>query len=318
MPRFSFLCFELLVHLCILCAFKRILWLSQSIRKFSLHDMRIKIHGTKNAYTTLRNDDVVIYELEFPREGCSKQLGVYKSDGLVLPLYCSSQETRLFRLQANGGLIAEELNKQEKLLRVISSDRQGTGYIVEEYIGDDVYVPLEERGDVGGKEASISPETGFSLQISLAEAELELAQIKLKLAKLSKNCIKHAMCTIDAPTPVGAYSQGVSAGGLQFVSGCIATTVSSGDLIAGGIEAQTLQCLRNMQAILGGPEGVRRLCKTNFYLTDMAHSGLVNRLYAEFLEHNGMEVLPARTTVGVNALPMQALIEIDAIALASV
>ena len=121
---------------------------------------------------------------------------------------------------------------------------------------------------------------------------------------------KHVV-TNQAPRPIGPYSQGVIAGGLLFVSGQIPLDPSSGDPIAGDIEAQTEQVLKNVLAILKeakmGPENV---VKTTVYLADIGDFPRMNEVYARYL---GKEP-PARSTIQAGALPKGARIEIDVIA----
>lgn len=118
--------------------------------------------------------------------------------------------------------------------------------------------------------------------------------------------------TITAPTApaaLGPYSQAVVAGEWVFTAGQIGLT-SAGNLKA-TIEAQTLQALQNLAAVLavaGG--GWRDVVKTTVYLTDLADFEAFNAVYAEVVE----EPLPARSTVQVSRLPKDALVEIDAIA----
>ena len=121
---------------------------------------------------------------------------------------------------------------------------------------------------------------------------------------------KHVV-TNQAPRPIGPYSQGVIAGGLLFVSGQIPLDPQSGDPIAGDIEVQTEQVLKNVLAILKeakmGPENV---VKTTVYLADIGDFPRMNEVYARYL---GKEP-PARSTIQAGALPKGARIEIDVIA----
>ena len=62
--------------------------------------------------------------------------------------------------------------------------------------------------------------------------------------------MKKVIATKAAPQAIGPYSQGIQAGGLLFVSGQIPLVPATGEMVAGGIEAQTTQVLDNLQAIL--------------------------------------------------------------------
>ena len=115
----------------------------------------------------------------------------------------------------------------------------------------------------------------------------------------------------DAAAPaVGPYSQAIVAGGWIWVSGQIALRAESGTLVEGGIEDETRQALRNLQAILEAA-GAGQVVKTTIYLTDMGDFEAVNRVYASFFD----EEPPARACVEVVALPKGARVEIDAVAI---
>lgn len=121
---------------------------------------------------------------------------------------------------------------------------------------------------------------------------------------------KHVV-TSSAPKPIGPYSQGVIAGGLLFLSGQVALDPKTNQMVAGEIEAQTEQVLKNLVAVLKeakmGPENV---VKTTVFLADMADFPRMNEVYARYL---GKEP-PARSTVQVAGLPRGARIEIEVIA----
>ncbi len=119
--------------------------------------------------------------------------------------------------------------------------------------------------------------------------------------------------TSGAPAAIGPYSQGVRAGGFLFFSGQIPLDPATGGLVSGGIEAQTLRVLDNIEAVLKAAGlDFGAIVKTTIYLTDLADFAAVNRLYAERFT----SVPPARATVQVAALPRGAAIEIEGIALA--
>jgi 2-iminobutanoate/2-iminopropanoate deaminase len=121
----------------------------------------------------------------------------------------------------------------------------------------------------------------------------------------------YPIVTPDAPKAIGPYSQGISAGGLIFVSGQLGIDPETGELVAGGIEEQTHQVLRNISAILSAASaGLAGVVKTTVYLKDLKDFPAMNAVYAEFFDQN----LPARATLQVSALPKGALVEIDCIA----
>jgi len=117
--------------------------------------------------------------------------------------------------------------------------------------------------------------------------------------------------TAAAPKPVAAYSQGVVAGGFLFTAGQIGLDPATNALVE-GLEAQAARALENIRGVLAA-DGltIADLVKVTLYLTDLSKFGVVNALYEQFLDGHR----PARTTVGVGALPAGALIEVDAIAL---
>ena len=111
---------------------------------------------------------------------------------------------------------------------------------------------------------------------------------------------------------VGPYSHGVVAGDLLLLSGQTPLDPATGELVGGGIAAQTRQCLANLAAVLGAAGlGFDAVVKCNVYLTDMAHFVEMNAAYAEHFD----EPYPARTTVAVAGLPLGADVEIEMVAL---
>ena len=116
----------------------------------------------------------------------------------------------------------------------------------------------------------------------------------------------------NLPTPVGPYSPGVAFDRLVFVSGQGATDPATGALVAGDVEAQTTQCLKNVDAILrAAGSSLERVLRCGVFLVDMRDFAKMNASYARmFGDHR-----PARTTVQVAALPGDGLrVEIDAVA----
>lgn len=124
---------------------------------------------------------------------------------------------------------------------------------------------------------------------------------------------KTVVRTEGAPAPFqGApYSQAIKAGGFVFVSGQLALRPDRPGLAGDSIAEQTEQVLANLRAILeAAGTGLDRLVKTTVFLTDLAHFGGMNEVYAR---HVGGDP-PARSTVPVASLPSGALVEIEAIA----
>jgi 2-iminobutanoate/2-iminopropanoate deaminase len=119
--------------------------------------------------------------------------------------------------------------------------------------------------------------------------------------------------TKAAPSPIGPYSQAVSANGFLFVSGQIPVHPETGLVVEGGIGAQTRQVMRNLSAILSAAgSGLDKVVKTTVYLSNLDDFSAFNQIYGEYLG----EVKPARATIQVARLPKEVLLEIEAIALA--
>ena len=124
--------------------------------------------------------------------------------------------------------------------------------------------------------------------------------------------MKRAVLTPRAPAPVGPYAQAVVAGGLLFASGQIPLDPASGRFVPGEIEAQTERVLENLSAVLeAAGASLDQVVKTTVFLADLAHFPRMNAVYARYF---AADPKPARSTVQVAALPLGALVEIDAIA----
>jgi 2-iminobutanoate/2-iminopropanoate deaminase len=117
--------------------------------------------------------------------------------------------------------------------------------------------------------------------------------------------------TASAPLPVGPYSQAIVHDGLVFCSGQIPLDPKTGALVAGEIEAQVERVMENLRAVLeAAGSGLDRVVRTTIYVTDLSLFARVNRVYGRYFPGTA----PARATVQVAALPLAALVEIDAIA----
>jgi len=122
---------------------------------------------------------------------------------------------------------------------------------------------------------------------------------------------KEIIQTLNAPAPVGPYSQAVKAGNMLYCSGQIPLNPSAG-AIPEGIDAQTRQVLKNLEAVLKASSAdFSNVVKTTVFLKDMNDFPILNAIYAEAF---GEEFAPARSTVQVARLPKDVLVEIDAIA----
>ena len=115
-----------------------------------------------------------------------------------------------------------------------------------------------------------------------------------------------------APAAIGPYSQAIVAGDLVFCSGQIGLDPATGEIVPGGVVAETERVLANLTAVLrAAGSDVTRVVRTTIYLVDLADFAAVNAAYGKVFA----EPYPARATVGVAALPRGAKVEIDAIAL---
>lgn len=122
---------------------------------------------------------------------------------------------------------------------------------------------------------------------------------------------KIAISTQNAPGAIGPYSQAVRVGDFLFTSGQVALSPATGQLVEGGIEAETHQTLKNLSAVLtAGGATWADVAKTTIFLTDLADFAVVNRIYGEV----AVSPAPARSTVQVAALPRGARVEIEAVA----
>ncbi|KYF56728.1 RidA family protein [Sorangium sp. So ce854] len=120
-----------------------------------------------------------------------------------------------------------------------------------------------------------------------------------------------AITSDRAPRAIGPYSQAVRAGDLVFCSGQIPIDPATGELVAGGIEVQTAQVIKNLGEVLSAAGASwNDVVKTTIYLTDLADFAVVNQVYGAAVGG----VLPARATVQVAALPKGAAVEIEAVA----
>ena len=117
----------------------------------------------------------------------------------------------------------------------------------------------------------------------------------------------------NAPEAIGPYSQAVKAGGFVFVSGCLPIDMATGALCDGDIAQQTCCAIKNLSAILDAAgSSLGKVVKTTVFVKDLAHFQTINQAYAEFFTHDA----PSRSCVQVAALPKDAQLEIEAIALA--
>jgi 2-iminobutanoate/2-iminopropanoate deaminase len=126
---------------------------------------------------------------------------------------------------------------------------------------------------------------------------------------------RNVVRTAEAPAAIGPYSQAVvvPVGNqrMVFCSGQIALDPATGNLVEGGVEAQTRQVLANLAAVLAAAGATfANVVKTTIFLASMDDFAAVNAIYAEKFVHDP----PARETVQAAKLPKGGLVEISAIA----
>jgi 2-iminobutanoate/2-iminopropanoate deaminase len=120
-----------------------------------------------------------------------------------------------------------------------------------------------------------------------------------------------AVSTESAPRALGPYSQAIRAGQFLFVSGQVPIDPATGELVAGGIAAQTRRALENVGAILtAAGASFQHVVRTSVYLADLADFAAMNEVYATFFT----SPQPARSTIQAARLPRDARIEVDVIA----
>jgi 2-iminobutanoate/2-iminopropanoate deaminase len=130
--------------------------------------------------------------------------------------------------------------------------------------------------------------------------------------KQELNMDKKVITSDKAPKAIGPYSVAIQTGNLIFTSGQLGLDPTTGNLVPGGIEAETRQALTNLGHVLADAgSGLERVVKTIVFLKDMTEFPKMNAVYAEFFTENP----PARSTVQAAALPKGGAVEIEAVAI---
>ena len=110
---------------------------------------------------------------------------------------------------------------------------------------------------------------------------------------------------------MGPYSQAIIYDGLVYCSGQLGIDPSNGKLSPKGTAEEAKQCLDNVHSVLeAAGSSMNKVVKVTIFMTDLDNFKDVNAIYAERFS----EPFPARTTVGVARLPLEATIEIDVVA----
>ncbi|KAI3456931.1 hypothetical protein Pfo_013594 [Paulownia fortunei] len=124
--------------------------------------------------------------------------------------------------------------------------------------------------------------------------------------------IKEAIKTEKAPAALGPYSQAITANNMIFMSDVLGLVPETGKFVSDSVEDQTEQVLKNMGEILkASGASYSSVVKTTIMLADLKDFKKVNEIYAKYFPAPA----PARSTYQVAALPMDARIEIECIAM---
>jgi 2-iminobutanoate/2-iminopropanoate deaminase len=123
---------------------------------------------------------------------------------------------------------------------------------------------------------------------------------------------REVVIPVGGAKAIGPYSPAIRTELFLFASGTLGVEPTTGELVGGGIQAQTRQAIENLTRVLeAGGTSLKKVVKTTVFLQDMGEFARMNEVYATFFPEDP----PARSTVQVAALPRGAAIEIEAIAL---
>jgi len=125
---------------------------------------------------------------------------------------------------------------------------------------------------------------------------------------------RQAVATDAAPKAIGPYSQAIRAGSLLFLSGQVPLDPATGALVPGDITAQTHRVMQNLKAVLeAAGSSLDAVVKTTIFLADLGDFKTVNEVYGGYFTAPA----PARATVQVARLPLDARVEIEAVSVIS-
>ena len=125
--------------------------------------------------------------------------------------------------------------------------------------------------------------------------------------------MKRIIETDQAPAPIGPYNQAVLAGNTLYVSGQIPMDAGTGELVKGGIRAETEQVMKNLKAVLQAADmDFSHVVKSSIFVKDMGQFAQINEVYGSYFDPN---TAPARETVEVANLPKYVNVEISMIAM---
>ncbi|HEX7348471.1 MAG TPA: RidA family protein [Rhodanobacteraceae bacterium] len=126
---------------------------------------------------------------------------------------------------------------------------------------------------------------------------------------------RQAIHSDSAPKAIGPYSQAVRAGNTLYLSGQIPLDPATGALVAGDIGAQATRVFENLKAVLAaGHATFDDVVRVAIYMTDLGNFAAVNDVMAKYFK----APYPARSTIGVAALPKGVAVEVDVIAVTGI
>jgi 2-iminobutanoate/2-iminopropanoate deaminase len=122
---------------------------------------------------------------------------------------------------------------------------------------------------------------------------------------------KKIITSSNAPAPIGPYSHSVLIGNTLYTSGQVAKDAVTGEMIQTDIKAETDKVMQNLKAILlEANMDFSHVVKTTIYCTNLVDFAAINEVYGSFFTND----FPARETVQVVKLPLNANVEISVVA----
>lgn len=126
----------------------------------------------------------------------------------------------------------------------------------------------------------------------------------------SKMSQRNVVFTAQAPNPIGPYSQAVRHGNTLYCSGQIGVNPTTRQLVSDKADEQANQAFTNLRAVIeAAGSSMDNVAKVNIFITDFDNFGPINEVMKKFFQ----EPFPARSTVAVAGLPLNCLVEIEAI-----
>lgn len=283
-----------------------------SQRYTALHgELRLLIHGTKNAYTTVRKNDMILYKLDSEVDGCIMGLGIF--DGKDVRSVCMDKDdsSKFLVDRSRDALNAEDMKANGRLLRIVSSDKTGDCYRIDEYLDNNVYIPVET--DPKPKLVPSNPSQPPTLDIERI-SQLLVEALGLLGSPTAGNKLEPISVQSKKVLVSKLYSHAMIAQGMVYTSGIIATNFDSGGFIKGDIRQQTVQVFENLKEILlAAGSDLRKVITVKLILANLEDLEEVNAIYLQYFPSTSPQ--PTRTCFSVNGIPLNALIEIEVVAL---